>query len=208
MESGPPQHLGLHSHSTWENSRCWYSSWLATNWSEILTIREWTIGTYFKNNQLIDLLIESYSLYVLSHCSCVVVKAGASRFHCWVMSVCSSWNEVPFLALPRLSAPPVLQHQGDSHVCYHAFESGGASRWRREIGRLWGYMWESELEILNGSYLSFGAGQDCLSSGSVFSSQPQTLAEITAAPFAGSPAIFIDASLSTSFFACFLTGPH
>lgn len=125
-----------------------------------------------------------------------------------LLSVCGSWNEVPFLAPPRLFPPPVLQHQGDPYVCYHTFENGGASRWRREIGRLWGYMWESVLAVLNGSYLSFGPGQDCLPSGGLFSSQPQTLAEITAAPFAGSPAIFIDASLSTSSSACFLTGPH
>ena len=76
--------------------------------------------------------------------------------------VSSSWNEVPYLALPRLFLPPVLQHQGDSCVCYHTLENGGASTWRREIGRLWGYMWESVLEILNGSYLFFGPGQDCL----------------------------------------------
>lgn len=125
-----------------------------------------------------------------------------------LLGVCSSWNEVPFLALPRLFLPPVLQHQGDSYICYHPFENGVASGWRREIGRLWGYMWESVLEILNGSYLSFGPGHDCLPSGGLFSSQPQTLAEITAAPFAGSPAIFIDASLSTSSSACFLAGPH
>lgn len=114
---------------------------------------------------------------------------------------------MPFLALPGF-LPPVLQHQGDSCVFYHTLENGGSSTWRREIGRLWGYMWESVLEILNGSCLSFGPGQDCLPSDRLFSSQPQTLAEITAALFAGSPAIFIDASLSTSSSACFLTGPH
>lgn len=51
----------------------------------------------------------------------------------------------------------------------------------------------SVLEIRNGSQLCFRLGQDSLPSGSLFSLQPSTLAEIMAALFSGSPAILIDA---------------